>query len=157
VHVSRHLRVSTMSAAERSPVAGERDSRMPVRGKVTAFRGDPRRPNARMRRREIWFTGSPPCRIMRSRMSRFSAPELREPMSRFSTAELRKFRDTSRCSACVHYFGCQLWLSLLLMNEELSAPGLDLIVPDITRACPMFFPWSSASAQKPHSGPPASS
>ena len=43
-------------------------------------------------------------------------------MGRFSNAELRKFRDTSRCSACVHYCGCQLWLALLLMNDELTAP-----------------------------------
>jgi hypothetical protein len=68
-------------------------------------------------------------------------------MSRFSNAELRKFRDTSHCPACVHYSGCQLWLALLLMNEELCHPGLDLIVPDITNACPMFFPWSAESAR----------
>ena len=68
-------------------------------------------------------------------------------MGRFSNAELRKFRDTSRCSACVHYSGCQIWLALLLMNNELAAPGLDIIVPDITKACPMFFPWSSQSAR----------
>jgi hypothetical protein len=68
-------------------------------------------------------------------------------MGRFSNAELRKFRDTSRCSACVHYSGCQIWLALLLMNNELAAPGLDIIVPDITKACPMFFPWSSHSAR----------
>jgi len=54
-------------------------------------------------------------------------------MGRFSNAELRKFRDTSRCSACVHYSGCQIWLALLLMNNELAAPGLDIIVPDITK------------------------
>jgi hypothetical protein len=70
-------------------------------------------------------------------------------MSRFSTAELKQFRDTSHCSACVHYSGCALWLSLLLMNEELSAPGLDLLVPDISKPCPMFFPWSSASIRTP--------
>ena len=69
-------------------------------------------------------------------------------MSRFSPAELRQFRDRSHCSACVHYTGCALWLSLLLMNEELSAPGLDLLVPDISKPCPMFFPWSSASIRK---------
>jgi hypothetical protein len=61
-------------------------------------------------------------------------------MSRFSNAELKKFRDTSRCSACVHYSGCALWLALLLMNDELSAPGLDLVIPDITKACLMFSP-----------------
>jgi hypothetical protein len=33
------------------------------------------------------------------------------------------------------------------MNDELAAPGLDIIVPDITKACPMFFPWSSQSAR----------
>ena len=65
-------------------------------------------------------------------------------MGRFSAAELRKFRDTSRCSACVHYSGCQIWLALLLMNDELAAPGLDIIVPDITKACPLF----SVSAQR---------
>jgi hypothetical protein len=43
-------------------------------------------------------------------------------MGRFTSAELRKFRDTSHCSACVHYSGCQLWLALLLMNDELG-PG----------------------------------
>ena len=64
-------------------------------------------------------------------------------MARFSNAELRKFRDTSRCSACVHYSGCQLWLALLLMNDEWRDPGLDFIAPDITKACPMFFPWSA--------------
>ena len=68
-------------------------------------------------------------------------------MGRFSNAELRKFRDTSRCSACIHYSGCQIWLALLLMNDELAAPTLDIIVPDITKACPMFFPWSSQSAR----------
>jgi hypothetical protein len=50
-------------------------------------------------------------------------------MGRFSNAELRKFRDISHCSACVHYTGCQLWLALLLMNNEFGAPGLDLIIP----------------------------
>jgi hypothetical protein len=69
-------------------------------------------------------------------------------MSRFSNAELNKFRDTSRCSACVHYTGCHLWLALLLMNDELGHPGLDIIVPDITKACPMFFPWSAESARR---------
>jgi len=34
------------------------------------------------------------------------------------------------------------------MNEELHHPGLDLIVPDITKACPMFFPWSAESARR---------
>jgi hypothetical protein len=24
-----------------------------------------------------------------------------------------------------------------------TAPGMDLIVPDITKACPMFFPWTA--------------
>jgi hypothetical protein len=72
-------------------------------------------------------------------------------MSRFSTAELRKFRDTSDCSACVHYSGCALWLSLLLMNEERSAPGLELMVPDITRPCGMFFAWTSGGIRKAHS------
>ena len=57
-------------------------------------------------------------------------------MGRFSNFELRKFRDTSRCSACVHYSGCQLWLALLLMSDEFDHPGLDIIVPDITKACP---------------------
>ena len=69
-------------------------------------------------------------------------------MGRFSNAELRKFRDTSRCLACVHYSGCQLWLALLLMNDELlGTAGLDIIVPDKTKACPMFFPWSVESAR----------
>ena len=68
-------------------------------------------------------------------------------MGRYSNAELRQFRDTSRCSACVHYSGCQIWLALLLMNDELVAPGLDISVPDITKACPMFFPWSTQSAR----------
>ena len=70
------------------------------------------------------------------------------PMGRFSSDELRKFRDTSRCSACVHFSGSHLWLALLLMNEELNAPGLDVIVPDITKACPMFFPWPTESAPR---------
>ena len=72
-------------------------------------------------------------------------------MSRFSNAELNKFRDTSRCSACVHYTGCHLWLALLLMNDE-GHPGLDIIVPDITKACPMFFPWSTESARRATTG-----
>jgi hypothetical protein len=47
--------------------------------------------------------------------------------------------------------GCRLWLALLLMNAELAAPGLDLILPDITKACPMFFPWTAESARTaPH-------
>ena len=66
-------------------------------------------------------------------------------MGRFSNFELRKFRDTSRCSACVHYSGCQLWLALLLMSDEFDHPGLDIIVPDITKACPMFFPWAESA------------
>lgn len=69
-------------------------------------------------------------------------------MSRFSNSELRKFRDTSHCSACVHYSGCQIWLALLLMSDELDHPGLDIIVPDITKACLMFFPWSAESARR---------
>ena len=64
-------------------------------------------------------------------------------MGRFTSAELRKFRDTSHCSACVHYSGCQLWLALLLMNDELGPRGLDLT---------MFFPWSIASARMPPTG-----
>jgi len=66
-------------------------------------------------------------------------------MGQYTVAQLNQFRDTSRCSACVHYGGCALWLSLLLMNEELSHPGLDLIVPDISKPCPMFFPWTKAN------------
>ena len=73
-------------------------------------------------------------------------------MGRFSNAELTSFRNTSRCSACVHYSGCQLWLALLLMNEEVSHPGLDILVPDITKACPMFFPWSAESARRAGTG-----
>ena len=72
-------------------------------------------------------------------------------MSCYSNAELKKFRDVSHCAACVHYSGCQLWLALLLMNEELVTPGLDIIVPHITKACPMFFPWTAESARK-HQG-----
>jgi len=75
-------------------------------------------------------------------------PRLRYAMSRFTTAELKQFRDTSHCSACVHYSGCAIWLSLLLMNEELSTPGLDLVVPDISKPCIMFFPWTSASLRR---------
>ena len=73
-------------------------------------------------------------------------------MGRYSSAELRKFRDTSRCSACVHYSGCALWLALLLMNDELDHLGLDFIVPDITKACPMFFPWTAESARRANRG-----
>jgi hypothetical protein len=73
-------------------------------------------------------------------------------MGRFSNAELSKFRDTSRCSACVHYSGCRLWLALLLLNDELSPRGLDLIIPDITKACPMFFSWSAESARRAATG-----
>ena len=67
---------------------------------------------------------------------------------RYSNAELREFREISHCVACVHYSGCQLWLALLLMNDELIRPGLDIIVPDITKACPMFFSWTAESARK---------
>ena len=56
--------------------------------------------------------------------------------------------DISRCSACVHYTGCQIWLALLLMNNELAAPGLDIIVPDISKACPMFPGLLEVSAQR---------
>jgi hypothetical protein len=73
-------------------------------------------------------------------------------MARFNTTELKGFRDASHCSACVHYSGCALWLSLLLMNEELSVPGLELMVPDISKPCAMFFLWTSASIQRPPSG-----
>jgi len=34
------------------------------------------------------------------------------------------------------------------MNEELNAPGLDIIVPDISKACPMFFPWPAESSSR---------
>ena len=70
---------------------------------------------------------------------------------RYSNAELREFREISHCVACVHYSGCQLWLALLLMNDELIRPGLDIIVPDITKACPMFFSWTAELARK-HQG-----
>ena len=73
-------------------------------------------------------------------------------MARFSNAELTNFRNTSHCSACVHYSGCQLWLALLLMNEEIGHPGLDILVPDITKACPMFFSWSAESARRASTG-----
>ena len=33
------------------------------------------------------------------------------------------------------------------MSDELNHPGLDLIVPDITKACPMFFPWTAEAAE----------
>ena len=69
-------------------------------------------------------------------------------MSRYSNAELREFREISHCAACVHYSGCQLWLALLLMNDELIRPGLDIVVPDITKACPMFFSWTAELARK---------
>jgi hypothetical protein len=41
---------------------------------------------------------------------------------------------------------------LLLMNDELGTPGLDLIVSDITKACPMFFPWTAESARMAATG-----
>jgi hypothetical protein len=69
-------------------------------------------------------------------------------MARFSNTELKKFRDTSHCSDCAHYSGCHLWLALLLMNDEPGHPGLDIIIPDITEPCPMFFPWSAESAHR---------
>ena len=78
-------------------------------------------------------------------------------MSRYSNAELKKFRDVSHCAACVHYSGCQLWLALLLMNEELVTPGLDIIVPNITKACPMFFPWTAELARKHQGSAPEAS
>ena len=39
-------------------------------------------------------------------------------------------------------------LALLLMNDEVAVPGLDLIIPDITKPCPMFFAWSAESARR---------
>ena len=30
------------------------------------------------------------------------------------------------------------------MNDELNHPGLDFVVPDITKACSMFFSWSAS-------------
>jgi hypothetical protein len=78
-------------------------------------------------------------------------------VARFSNEELRKFREHSHCSACVHYSGCQLWLALLLMNDGLEHPGLDFIVPDISKACPMFFPWLAESARKAETGSGATS
>jgi hypothetical protein len=77
-------------------------------------------------------------------------------MARYSNAELRKFRETSHCAACVHYTGCALWLALLLMNDELGTPGLDIIVPDITKPCPMFFPWTAEAARRAASSGEAS-
>ena len=78
---------------------------------------------------------------------------LKSLMSRYSVAELGEFRKISHCAACVHYCGCQLWLALLLMNEELVRPGLDIVVPDITKPCPMFFSWTAGSARE-HRGSP---
>jgi hypothetical protein len=69
-------------------------------------------------------------------------------MSLYKVAQLNEFREISHCTACVHFSGCAVWLSLLLMNEELGHPGLDIIVPDITKPCPMFFPWTSEAARK---------
>jgi hypothetical protein len=37
---------------------------------------------------------------------------------------------------------------MLLMNDEMAAPGLDLIIPDITKPCPMFFGWTAESARR---------
>ena len=34
------------------------------------------------------------------------------------------------------------------MNDELAAPGLDIIVPDITKACPMSAPGLLSIAQR---------
>jgi len=48
--------------------------------------------------------------------------------------------------ATVGKFALGLWLALLLMNNELNHPGLDIIVSDITKACPMFFPWTAEAA-----------
>ena len=73
-------------------------------------------------------------------------------MGRFSAAELRKFRDTSRCSVCVHYSGCQIWLALLLMNDELAAPrtghyrsGHNQSLPNVL---PLVFSVSAQRYQK---------
>ena len=78
-------------------------------------------------------------------------------MSRYSNAELREFREISHCAACVHYSGCQLWLALLLMNDELIRPGLDIVVPDITKAFPFLLLDRSsqpASIRPPLKQPP---
>jgi hypothetical protein len=69
-------------------------------------------------------------------------------MGLYKVAQLNQFREISHCTACVHFSGCAVWLSLLLMNEELGHPGLDIIVPDITKPCPMFFAWTSEAARK---------
>jgi hypothetical protein len=34
------------------------------------------------------------------------------------------------------------------MNDEIAVPGLDLIIPDITEPCPMFFAWTAESARR---------
>jgi len=34
------------------------------------------------------------------------------------------------------------------MNDETAAPGLDLIIPDITKPCPMFFAWTAEAARR---------
>jgi hypothetical protein len=59
-------------------------------------------------------------------------------MGRYRNAELRKFREISHCSACVHYAGCQLWLAMLLMNDEFGTPrighyrlGYNQSLPDV--------------------------
>jgi hypothetical protein len=41
---------------------------------------------------------------------------------------------------------------LLLMNDEFGPCALDLIIPDITKACPMVFPWTAASARRATTG-----
>jgi hypothetical protein len=41
---------------------------------------------------------------------------------------------------------------LWLLNDEFGPCGPDLIVPDITKACPMFFPWTAESARRATTG-----
>lgn len=62
-------------------------------------------------------------------------------MARFTHAELEAFRVNSHCEDCLHYGGCALWMTILLLNEE-TFPWNAMLVPDITEPCPMFAkPW----------------
>lgn len=71
-------------------------------------------------------------------------------MSRYRNGELQNFRKISKCTECVHYTGCSVWMAMLLMNEEmgLGHVGLDLIIRDINEPCPMHFSFLKGEAKR---------
>jgi hypothetical protein len=57
---------------------------------------------------------------------------------RYSTKQLKAFRTISKCEKCVHYMGCPLYMTILLLNHERCGPFQRMMLPDIEKPCIMF-------------------